>query len=118
MKLFTEEQYQAALAKRIGDGYGVFGKPGEPMKATLARAEGARKRRLKSPERRTFPSFTQGMTTAVYVRLYYRDNGLDRGGSGGITDTYPASFLVLPDRPAPFYTGEPVEHEACELEAA
>lgn len=72
--------------------------------AMVKRWVGARKRALSRPCPRKFPCFTQGMTTAAYVRLYYEYNFRER----------PELYLTVPLGAAPFYTGEPIEIEVDE----
>lgn len=75
--------------------------PAVSLATRIGRYMGARKREWRSRERRSFPHFYPGMTTADYVRLYYRDNNLDRAMRGENVHGYPDSFITPIERPAP-----------------
>ena len=61
-----------------------------------------KKPRVKTEKARSFPQFTQGMSTSEYVRLYFLKNEAVFGAySTAIYDQY-----VLNNAPATLYSGE------------
>jgi hypothetical protein len=73
-----------------------------------------KKPRLKTGKARTYPQFSQGMSTSEYVRLYFLSNESVFGAyTTAIYDQY-----VLNDSPCALYTGEDAYWEEEELLAA
>lgn len=119
MKLFSEAVYKRAVAHAWADTtrwqHQCFAKPGVGIWQAVGRMMGARKRYLKQPEHRQFPTFTPGMTTAAYVRDYYTRNGLNadvperrdydyKRNCFVVTHSpfrYPESYITMIERPAP-----------------
>lgn len=93
----------------------------QAIKHAVSLLMAARRRAWVSPERRTFPKFTPGMTTAKYVKQYYNENSLGepftrtereyrhqgydnatrRPINAGYFDVVMPGYLVRIDRPAP-----------------
>jgi hypothetical protein len=73
-----------------------------------------KKPRVKTEKARSFPQFTQGMSTSEYVRLYFLKNEAVFGAySTAIYDQY-----VLNDAPCALYEGEDAYWEEESLLAA
>jgi hypothetical protein len=87
--------------------------PGSTVPLQLAALKPLRTRWARS-EKRLFPKWNPAMSTADYVRAYFKAN---TGGTGGgicrrltayensTWKDHLALYAPLPDRPAPFYTG-------------
>ena len=73
-----------------------------------------KKPRQKAGKSRTFPVFSEGMSTSEYVRLYFlRNENVFGAYSTDIYDQY-----VLNKEPCTLYTGEDEYYEESELLAA
>lgn len=73
-----------------------------------------KKTRQKVGKSRTFPVFSEGMSTSEYVRLYFlRNEGVFGAYSSAINDQF-----VLNEDPCTLYTGEDEYFEEEELLAA